>query len=260
MSKSVVAFSDLWMVFHPSERCEPPKNVPPLPYYMHPNCAVCNYMFCYDYRFILVYCRCETPPMLCHQCQSVNGKSVALCRWCGSYSGKETVRSRDINIYRQFFLFGMWNSYARTNPDPQKMINWGTFLNEIRSIKPFIQSQAERNMSFTEFMRESKHNIRMYMMCMRGVPHSLRDLHTNVVEKTKGFLSRNQSMTSKSRIDFVTANLMKFTANRLILPILEYSPTSEKILMKMWETIFLRIVFTKHVRNSQKILKIVEKL
>lgn len=245
----------LWNVCRPSNRYEPPENAPQL-YYAHPNCAVCNVGYCWDKRFVLA-CRCETNPLLCDRCRTINGKSKALCRWCGSYGEKETVRMENIDL--PFFLLGMWDSYARTNPNPQKMINWRNFLNEIRPIMPFIQSQAERKIPFNEFMCESTHYLYMYIMCMRGVPHSLIDLSTNVVEKTKDFISKNQFASRKSSIDFVTANFMKFTANRLLLPILEYSPKSKKILMRMWETIFLRIVFTKRARKIQKILKIVRK-
>jgi len=177
----------------------------------------------------------------------VDGKSSARCRWCGCL-GTKTTHHENLRIYS--FLYAMWNSYCSSNQ--QKMINWRYFLNEIRPIMSFIESQVAKGNSFYNYKSEI-HMLFHYMICMRGVPHSLNDLHTTVIRQIKGSNQGFLKFSSPSSCtDYVTGTFGKFTANRLIFPILQNYPGSGKKLRQLWEIMFLRIVFTKRARVALK--------
>lgn len=254
-----LGFRDLWMNIHQSKQDpigndgndHPPAPLPS-PYRGSSNCAACCYRDCSDFRNAL-RCRCEKFPMICNPCL-FNRNSFARCRWCGYFGIKATHRDHP---ELHWFLYAMWNSYCSSNP--QKMINWRDFLNEIRPIMPFIESQVAKGNSFCNFIVKNRDEIYMLfhcMICMRGVPHSLNDLHTTVVRQTKSFLSKERLYlkvsSPSSCTDYVTGTFMKFTANRLILPILQYYLGSGKKLRQLWEIMFLRIVLTKRARTTLK--------
>ena len=253
-------FRDLWMNIHRSKQ-DPIGNdgndhplIPSLsPYRRSSNCAVYFYGDCTNFRYAL-RCNCEKLPMICNPCRMINGKSFAGCRWCG-YLGTKITNRENLRIY--WFLYAMWNSYCISNQ--QKMINWRDFLNEIRPIMSFIESQVAKVNSFCNFIGTNRSQIYMlfhYMICMRGVPHSLNDLHTTVVRQTKSFLSKEclylKVLSHSSCTDYVTGTFMKFMVNRLILLILQYYPGSGKKLRQLWEIMFLRIILTKRARVTLK--------
>ena len=212
-------------------------------------CAVCYYGNCTDFRYALECSGCEKFPILCNQCRMVDGKSLARCRWCGLPGRKTTLHKQNYEDKPElyWFLYAMWDSYCCSNP--QKRINWRDFLTEIRPIMPFIKSQVAKGISFYNFIDRNRGEIHMliqYMMCMRGVPHLLFDLHTIVVRRNNVFLFKDhlylKVMSPSSCTDYVAGTFMKFTANRLILPILQYYPRSGKRLRELWKILFLQMI------------------